>query len=123
MKFKHGLTGSPEALFELFSVPAYLPHGVGFQLTRDERQKARRERGRGGEVTVYAGVNPKTGEAQYKTVNGPDGSRFAAWKAACPANALARFGYGETVDKLGVHFTSPELQRSMRMARKQERRS
>jgi hypothetical protein len=44
VSFKHGLTGSPAALFELFAPPMWLPQGSHFKPTRKARRDARRQR-------------------------------------------------------------------------------
>lgn len=115
MPFKHGLTGSPEALFELFSTPMYLPHGssLGRMGPRPPRN--------GGNITRLVGYDTKH-QPVYRQEAGPDGQRFKAWRRSYPANQLARFGYDETVNKTTlVHFRSPEMRRRMRNARKLER--
>lgn len=44
MTFRHGLVGSADALFELFSTPLFVPHGASWHLPRATRRKLRRKR-------------------------------------------------------------------------------
>lgn len=92
---KAELLGSREALLALF-VPMFLPHGSHFQLTGKQRREAR----------------------QKRLKNWQWRRRRAASKAA-----LERYGYeADVVGKDGIHFSSPEMRRLMRNARKKERR-
>lgn len=64
------------------------------------------------------GVLVRTGPATYKRVRGPDGGRFAAWKASLRKKALERYGLDE-LTPLG--FVNDVNRRAMRNARRRER--